>query len=144
MNTDFETQMDALLTHLEINTQGFKTISRRAKHWDEVSAQPALFLRRIGTTDEPGPGDFLITTLECEIWLYSNAGKDPKAFPDVELSRLDKQVRDALTPDFGFGENRLTLDGAAYWCRIEGRSDYSPGEQGGQAISRIPVRITLP
>lgn len=122
---------------------GFLTTDRRVAHWSQVTDQPALFMRRIGTTDDYD-GFFSRTTLECEIWIYSNAGRNPKAVPDVMLSRLDQMVRRSFTPDGDYGDPRYTIGGLAYWCRIEGRSDYSPGDQSGQALARLPVRITLP
>jgi hypothetical protein len=120
---------------------GFLTTGRRVQHWSQVTAQPALFLRRIGTHDEYS-GHQQITTLDCEVWIYSQAGKDPDAIPDEALSNLDRMVRTAFTPEV-YGDARYTIGGLVYWCRIEGHSDYSPGDQGGQGISRIPVRITL-
>ncbi|MGC1300928.1 MAG: hypothetical protein WA840_01015 [Caulobacteraceae bacterium] len=124
---------------------GFLTVGRRLRHWSQVKTQPALFLRRVGTTDDYDPdGFFSITTLECEAWIYSTAGTDPDAVPDEALSNLDQLVRQSLAPDGDYGDPRFTLGGMVYWCRIQGRSDYSPGDQGDQGISRIPIRITLP
>jgi hypothetical protein len=124
-------------------TTGFLTTGRRVKPWSQVAAQPALFLRRIGTEDEADEL-FTRTTLLCEVWIYSQAGADPDAIPDVALSNLDAMVRASFAPDGDYGDPRCTLGGLAYWCRIEGRSDYSPGDLSGQGLSRIPVRITLP
>ena len=123
---------------------GFLTTGRRVQHWNQVAAQPALFLRRLGTTDEYQDGLFSQTTLECEAWIYSKAGADPDVTPDAALSALDQLVRQSFRPDADYGDPRFTLGGLVYWCRIEGRSDYSPGDQGGQGISRLPIRITLP
>src|ERR1019366_3543005 len=105
---------------------------------------PALFLRRIGVTDENRDGDYLTTTLECELWIYCNAGQDPDAAPDSDLTGLEQLVRDSFAPDTFDGGERFTLGGLVYWCRIEGRTDSLPGDQGSQAIAKIPVRITLP
>jgi hypothetical protein len=121
---------------------GFQTWSRRLQHWTQVSAQPAGFLRRVGTTDAYDPESvWSITTLECEIWIYCDAGKDPAAAPDDALNYLEQLVRQSFAPD---DDQRFTLGGQFYWGRFEGRGDASPGDQGGQAISRMPVRITLP
>lgn len=126
-------------------TTGFLTTGRRVQHWSQVSDQPALFLRHIGTTDEFDHDSlFSRTSLECEAWIYSDAGKNPNAAPDVMLNHLVQMVRQSFAPDGDYGDPRFTLAGLAYWCRIEGRSDYSPGDQGGQALARIPIRITLP
>jgi hypothetical protein len=124
-------------------TTGFLTTGRRVKPWSQVTEQPALFLRRMGTEDVVDE-TYTITTLLAEIWIYSKAGEDPDAVPDVALSNLDQMVRASLAPDGDYGDPRCTLGGVAYWARIEGRSDYAPGDISSQGISRIPVRITLP
>jgi len=126
-------------------TTGFLTTGRRVIPWGQVDAQPALFLRRVGTSDDYGSDSFFsMTTLECEVWIYSQAGKDPNAVPDVALSNLDALIRQSLKGDSDYGDPRFTLGGLCYWCRIEGRSDYSPGDLSGQGLSRIPIRILLP
>lgn len=125
-------------------TTGFQTTGRRVKAWTEVTAQPALFFRRVGVTDQ-FQGELLsITTLECEAWIYANTGKNPDAVPAVMLDALEQLVRASFAPDAGPGDPRFTLGGLVYWSRIEGRTESSPGDQTGQAIARIPIRITLP
>jgi len=142
MNIDGEPALEALFSLL-VASADFKTTGRRVQHWNQTAAQPALFLRHIADSDA-ADGTYIVTTLECEIWIYSNAGKDPNAVPDVALTALVKAVRSCFAPDGDYGDPRCTLGGLAYWARIEGRSDYSSGDQGPQAIARIPVRITLP
>lgn len=126
-------------------TTGFLTTGRRLKHWSEVKSQPAMFMRRTGVIDSADPAScYVMTTLECEVWLYCNAGANPDVVPDSALAALEKMIRDSFQPDADYGDPRFTLGGLVYWCRIDGRSDISPGDQGGQAIARIPVKITLP
>jgi len=124
-------------------TTGFQTTGRRMQHWTQVSAQPALFLRRVGVIDE-GAEPFTITTLECEAWVYCNAGKDPDVAPDSALTILEQLIRQALAPTLGDEDGRCTLGGLVYWARIEGKGEISPGDQDGQALAVIPIRITLP
>jgi hypothetical protein len=138
-----EAVVDALFAWLVAQTTGFETTGRRLRHWNQVAAQPALYVRHTGTTDAYC-GQLPMPTLDCEVWIYSNAGKNPDVAPDTSLNTLVQQVRSCLTPVDPTDDGRFTLNGLVYWCRIEGRSDYSPGDQGGQAIARIPVRITLP
>jgi hypothetical protein len=124
---------------------GFLTIGRRVKHWSQVTAQPALFLRRIGVSDEYDHDNFFSrTTLECEGWIYCDAGKNPDAAPDDALATLEQLVRQSFAPDGDYGDPRFTLGGLVHWCRFEGRGDISPGDQGTQALARLPIRITLP
>ena len=138
--TTIEDAKEALFQHFldRVGAQ-FATTGRRVEHWTQVSEQPSLFMRQIGTTDSYS-GDLPIVTVELEVWLYSRAGEDPDAVPDAALATLHQAVRDCFDPD---DDGRFTLGGIVYWCRIEGRTDYSPGDQGGQGIARIPVRITL-
>lgn len=145
MNTNFEPIMAALFAHIVANVPGFVTTGRRAIHWNQVAAQPAFFLRRTGVTDEVHHDNFYpITTLECEGWIYCNAGQDPDVAPDSVLTTLEQMLRDSFTPDGDYGDPRFTLGGLVHWCRIEGRSDISSGDQGPQAIARIPIRVTIP
>lgn len=125
-------------------TTGFLTTGRRVKHWNQVAAQPALFLRRVAVTDEEHhENNFIVTTLDCEAWIYCNAGKDPDAAPDAALTCLERMVRQSFKPDSSYGDERFTLGGLVFWCRFAGRSDISPGDQGPQAIARMPIRVTL-
>lgn len=140
MSPDPEAVMLALLAHIQAKVPSFETTGRRVLHWSQVANQPALFLRRIGMSDTY-TGSMLKTTMECELWIYSKAGEDPDVAPDAGLTVLEAEVRDSFAPN---DQNRFTIGGLVYWCRIEGRTDVSPGDQGPQAIARIPVRITLP
>ncbi len=140
MSADIETVMAALLSHIQGNTTSFLTTGRRVLHWTQVADQPALFIRRTGMLDHYN-GSMPIRTIECEVWIYCNAGQDPDLPPDQGLTDLENEVRASLAPD---DQNRFTLGGLVYWCRVEGKSDISPGDQGNQAIARIPIHITLP
>jgi hypothetical protein len=140
MSADFETVMSALLAHISAAVPSFVSTGRRVIHWTQCAAQPALFLRRIGMSDHHS-GSMPIITMECELWIYCNAGENLDVAPDTALTVLENEVRASLAPD---DQNRFTIGGLVYWCRIEGHSDISPGDQGPQAIARIPVRITLP
>lgn len=124
---------------------GFLTVGRRVKHWTEVSAQPAMYLRRVGMIDSADHNSgFVMTTLDCEVWIYCNAGLDPNAVPDQALTALEQLIRASMAPDGPYGDTLFTLGGLVHWCRIEGQSDISSGDQDGQAIARLSVRITLP
>jgi len=142
MSAAFEPIMAALFAHLQ-GAAAFATTGRRVIHWNLVAAQPAMFLRRTGVLDE-AQDLYTVTTLECEAWIYCNAGKDPNAVPDEHLTVLETALRESFAPDGDYGDPRFTLGGLVYWCRIEGKSDISPGDQSGQAIARIPIRITIP
>ncbi len=121
---------------------GCQTTGRRLKFWTEVSAQPAMFMRHTADEDAGRPGLWR-TTVEGEIWLYSRAGEDPDAVPDETLNRLVKAMRTAFAPD-NPAQNTCTLGGLAVWCRIEGRSEYDPGDIDSQSKAVIPFKILLP
>ena len=143
MSGDYETVMQALFEQLTGGGE-FVTTGRRVRHWTEVNEQPALFLRRTGVVYD-SQNLMTIRTLICEAWIYCNVGQDPDAAPDETLTELEGHVLDRLAPDvLDDDEARFTLGGLVYWCRPEGRSDMSPGDQGEQAIMRIPILITLP
>lgn len=126
-------------------TTGFLTSDTRVQHWQSVDAQPAFFLRRTGVIDQYSDDNCLaVTTLQCEAWIYCNSGSNPDANPDDMLSALEQMVRDSFAPDGEYGDPRFTLGGLVYWCRIQGHTDVSSGDQGPQAITRIPIMITLP
>lgn len=125
-------------------TTGFLTTGRRVQHWSQVSAQPALFLRRTAVHDDETEDGLIMTTLECEAWIYCNAGQNPDVDPDDALTGLETLIRASMAPGIADDEGRFTLGGIAYWCRISGHGDISAGDQGPQAIARIPIRITLP
>lgn len=133
-------------------TTGFLTTGRRVLHSDEVPDQPALFLRRVGVTDQD-EDPFTTTTLHFEAWIYSNAGADSDIAPDTILTGLEQLVRTSLLPNvYDEDDARQTLATALaalgyrpiYRCRIQGHSPVSPGDQGPQAKTVIPILVTLP
>jgi hypothetical protein len=124
-------------------TTGFLTTGRRTILWTQVASQPALFLRHTATEDDWNNIVFSRVTVEAEIWIYSRAGADPDAPADTSLNNLVRAVRESFAPD-NHGTNTFTLGGLVYWCRIEGKSDYDPGDIDGQSKAVLPVRLMLP
>jgi len=124
---------------------GFVTTSRRLKHWDQVAAQPALFLR--GITEEAqypqGQGALQLLSIGAEIWIYTNAGQNPDAVPETALNNLIDAIQAAVAPDDPT-QQRFTLGGLVFWCRIAGRIEKEPGDAAGQAVAMIPVEILVP
>lgn len=122
---------------------GFQTVGRRAKFWGDVQAQPALFIRHTGDDDDWAQTIFSKTTIEVEVWVYSRAGENPDIPPDTALNNLVRCIRESLAPD-NPATGRFTLGGTVDWCRIEGHSDFDPGDIDAQAKAVLPIRITLP
>jgi hypothetical protein len=123
-------------------TTGFLTSSRRFKHWSEVTAQPALFLRDADEEVEYINTVMQRQTIKAEVWIYSNAGDNPDAIPATGMNNLLDAVQAAFAPDSPTGQ--LTLGGLVQWCRLAGKIQKEPGDIGGQAIAVADVEITVP
>lgn len=125
-------------------TTGFRTAGRRLVLWTQVTEQPALFLRNIADEYPSRHARELPSapTLECEAWLYSNAGRDPDLAPGIGLNNLIDAVKAALDPVPGCPQT-LGLATVQH-CWIEGRIDMHPGDLDGQAIAVIPIKIVAP
>jgi hypothetical protein len=125
-------------------TTGFRTTGRRLVMWTQVAEQPALFLRNIADNYPARHGRELpaAAVMECEAWLYSNAGRDIDLAPGVALNNLIDAVKSALDPVPGMPQT-LGLGGTTtvQHCWIEGRIDMHPGDLDGQAIAVIPIKI---
>ena len=124
-------------------TTGFQTTGRRVLLWSKVAAQPALFLRNVDDEDVWDNPVLPKTTLDVEVWIYSRAGANPDLAPGVGLNNLVDAVRAAFKPDNPMTRT-LTLGGLVQWCRIEGKSDFDPGDLDGQAKAVVPVKILVP
>jgi hypothetical protein len=122
---------------------GFQTTGRRVLLWSKVAAQPALFLRHTATEDVYSNIITSATTIHAEVWIYSKAGKDADVAPDTALNYLVDAVRSALQPDNPI-LRQCTLGGLVNSCRVEGRSEYDPGDLDGQAKAIIPIQILCP
>ena len=124
-------------------TTGFLTTGRRLKQWSQVKEQPALYLRD-GDEDITYPNVILQQqTILADIWIYSNAGEDPDIAPAIMLNNLLDAVQAAFAPDDS-AQQRFTLGGLVFWCRVSGRVMKSPGDLDGQAIAVLPVEIITP
>jgi hypothetical protein len=124
-------------------TTGFLTFGRRFRHWTDVTAQPALFLR---DGDEELEYHNIILqrqTIKAEIWIYSRAGDNPDMAPATALNNLLDAVQSAFAPDSPM-TGRFTLGGLVEWCRLAGSILKSPGDLDGQAIALADVEITVP
>jgi hypothetical protein len=125
---------------------GFLTTGRRLKFARDVTSQPALFLR--GADEDLDYVETILQaqTIDGEIVIYSKAGEDPNAVPEIALNNLMDAVQSAFAPDIrgSGGTGRFTLGGLVHWCRLEGRVIKDSGDISGQAAAIMPVRITVP
>lgn len=124
-------------------TTGFQTASRRLKFWQEVSAQPALFLR--DGEEEMSYGETLMQRqiIRADIWIYSNIGQDPDMPPIIGLNNLLDAVQTVFEPDSPHART-FTIGGLVSWCRLSGKIQKDPGDLDGQAIALAEVEIFVP
>lgn len=136
--------IDALLALLT-STNAFNTSGRRLIPWTKVDSQPAIFVRHVSDHYAPrGTGLPPKLVMECEAWLYSNAGKDNQAVPGAALADLLDAVEALLKPAPGAPSRAQTLGGTVVHAWIEGKIDVHPGDLDGQAIAVVPISILCP
>ncbi len=139
-----ESILSALFT-LVSNSASFNTASRRLQLWSSVAAtdKPALFLCERGETyaraSEAVPES---VTLNVDIYIYIDAGKDQSTVPATTLNTLIDAIDSALAPNFLTGLQ--TLGGLVSHCWIEGKVMKDAGDLDGDGIAVIPVRILVP
>lgn len=123
----------------------FTTANRRLKLWSSVpsSEKPALFLVERGEVYSRASEAVPETvTMQLEIYIYTEAGKDEGTVPASALNPLIDAVDAALSP------NRLTgmqtLSGLVSHCWIEGRVLKDAGDLDGDGVAVIPVKVLVP
>lgn len=138
-----ETIMAALFAQLSA-VPGFQTYGRRLRTASEVTAQPALFLRKTGETwpARPANGMPAKVTIHAEVWVYWKAqSPDPSVAPEIDGNALLDAVEAALA---GAPRQENTLGGLVNRVWIEGKLAESHGDQTGQGIAVIDVSIMVP
>jgi hypothetical protein len=136
--------VDAVLALLT-STGAFNTSGRRLLAWTKVDSQPAIFVRHVGDHyGSRGSGMPPKVVMECEAWIYSNAGKDADAAPSAALADLLDTVEALLKPATGHPSRAQTLGGAVAHAWIEGKIEIHPGDLDGQAIAVVPISILVP
>lgn len=128
-------------------TSGFQTTGRRLKHWSQISAFPAMFLRD-GDDDYPAHNDMVYPKplMEPEIWIYSNLGENPDVAPSIGINRILNAIEAVLAPTTNedTGMQQLSLGGLCQHCWIEGRIAKDPGDLDGIAKAVMPLKILAP
>lgn len=141
---DREKIFQALFTLIQ-NAASFKTASRRLKLWSDVNPadKPAVFLVQRPQKYVQGGGNLpQKVTLEAQIIIYTNAGKDPNVVPSTEMNAL----LDAIDTAIGWKPvpGQQTLGGLVTSCWIEGDVFIDPGDLDGDGVAIIPVKILVP
>ena len=139
-----ESIMTALF-NLISSSSSFNTASRRLQLWSNVAAtdKPALFLCERGETytraSEAVPES---VTLNVDIYIYIDAGKDQGITPATFLNNLIDAIDAVLAPNPLTGLQ--TLGGLVSHCWIEGKIMKDAGDLDGDGVAVIPLRILVP
>lgn len=119
--------------------------TRRVKLWSDVPAvqQPALIQEQAGISiQHQGRGVPPKWTLTADLVIYVNTGNDQEAVAATPLNNLISAVVTALSP--AGDQERQTLGGLVFDCRVSGKIDMSEGGSlGPQAVAVIPVEIVI-
>jgi hypothetical protein len=124
---------------------GILYASRRPTTEPNVNQQPALY---IGSPEENyaypnGTATPPMITLDFQVYLYIDAGKDPNVIPDTLLNNLLDNIEAALQ---GAPSNNYyqTLSGIVNHAQIEGTIHRVPGWLDGQGMALFTIRVLVP
>lgn len=120
---------------------GLATVSRRLKHWSDVSPvqQPALFQAQGDPVAQVERGKPTVWLLRVDWYLYVNCGEDPKASTAPLLNEFLDNIEAALAPEVYKDEQ--TLGGLVQSCRIVGAVQTDEGTLGAQGVAVVPIEI---
>lgn len=118
----------------------FKSIERRLRTPAQVINQPALFLMHESNEAHWADNSLEIDSVSLKAWVYAKSG--PTEIPDRRMNELVKEVAEALAPDDG-ETGQFTLGGLVSWCRIDGVTEFFPGDLSDQAMAIVPIKILL-
>jgi hypothetical protein len=120
---------------------GFKTISRRLRHWDDVPQgdQPAMFMAQKSESVSTTPGLPSVSVMAVDVYIYAHTQGDKTIAPGTILNPLLDAVVGALAPDPI--TNKCTLGGLVQHAWIDGTIETDEGVLGDQAVCVIPITI---
>ena len=124
---------------------GFKTTSRRLRHFNNVQPEdrPALFVTQGNQTEVPVKGLDAKVELEAEVYIYIHE-TDQAIPPSVQLNQMIDKVRKAIAPEFPEMCEYQTLGGLVEHCWIEGTIEVFEAVENmldDQGIAIVPIRI---
>jgi hypothetical protein len=135
-------QIYSALFALVGDAAGFVTVTRRIKEYADVdqSTQPALLQTELGEKWDAPPGMPPLVVLNAKLFLYCESG-DPTAVVSSQINTLLDAVTAALAPPPD-GEERQTLGGLVFHCRIAGDVTIAEG-LSGQSEAVVPIEILV-
>lgn len=141
---DSESIYQALFNRLS-GIDGFKTTSRRLRHFNNVQPEnrPALFVTQGNQTEVPVKGLDAKVELEAEVYIYIHE-TDQAIPPSVQLNQMIDKVRQAIAPDYPEMCEYQTLGGLVEHCWIEGTIEVFEAVENmldDQGIAIVPIRI---
>lgn len=141
---DSESIYQALFNRLS-GIDGFKTTSRRLRHFNNVQPEdrPALFVTQGNQTEVPVKGLDAKVELEAEVYIYIHE-TDQAIPPSVQLNQMIDKVRKAIAPEFPEMCEYQTLGGLVEHCWIEGTIEVFEAVENmldDQGIAIVPIRI---
>lgn len=123
---------------------GFNTVSRRVRHWVDVSFPEMPYVAMIQRREEPDgtrKGMPLRWILHVDFYIYTHSA-DPKSSPSVILNPMLDSVCAAYSGDVP--SNTILLGGVAHHCRISGSIETDEGTLGDIAVAIVPLIIVTP
>ena len=123
------------------NAANFTTVSRKLKHWSDVSQnqQPAIFMAQRDEMAITQTGQPTVWTLHVDVYIYAHSN-DPNQSAAPQINALLDAVVAALS---GPNDNRQTLGGLVHYARVDGKIQTDEGWLGEQSIAVIPIQIKI-
>lgn len=151
LTVDRETITTALVTKLKSvvfstpvsDKTTFTEVSRRLKIWSDVSKYERPWAGLVCHSELPvyrsgnQPPYF---KLSYRLFVYTDSS-DKTLNGDVDLNTILEAVGAVLHP--GPGEQRQTLGGVVFHCRVDGEILRDPGDLDGDGLLIIPISVTL-
>lgn len=119
------------------------TASRKLRLMDDVAAAdcPAVFMTQEGETFEAVTHLPYKRTWRVKLWVYVKPDQATDAVPATELNAVLDAIEGALTVP---PNERQTLGGLVYHCRIDGDIETDEGFFQNAAGALVPVSILMP
>lgn len=142
---DSEAIYQALFEILKSKMDGVVTVSRRLRHFNNVTAdeRPALFITQGNQQEIPVHGLEAKIELQAEVYLYIHES-DTVTPPSTQLNTYIDKLRQAIKPEFPEICEYQTLGGMVEHCWIDGTIEVYEAVENmldDQGIAIIPIRI---
>jgi len=119
---------------------GLNTVSRRLKHYEDVSPaeQPALFMTATSQNGSQTKGLPSIYYLDSKIWIYVHE-TDKSIAPSTGLNNILDKIDAVLKP--AIPGNKQTLGGLVEHCWVDGEIVTDEGSLGDQAVAILTIKM---